>query len=181
MFLNIITPCSRPQNLWTISESINIPRDNYRWIVVFDADTLPNADLIPDNCEAYIHQDAASIAGHAQRNFALDLINRGHVYSNDDDTLIHPELWTSINDIDDDFISFIQLNKDSTIRLMGNSITYSFIDSHNFIVKHEIISDSRFVVSDYGADGLFAIECYEKAVTKLFIGKALSVYNALRD
>lgn len=29
MFLNIITPCTRPENLHKISESINIPKENY--------------------------------------------------------------------------------------------------------------------------------------------------------
>ena len=50
MFLNIITPCSRPHLLHRIAESINIPKENYRWIVVFDAETIP--DSIPV-CEAY--------------------------------------------------------------------------------------------------------------------------------
>lgn len=181
MFLNIITPCIRHYNLKAISQSINIPTNNYRWIVIFDAAELPSKDLIPDNCEAYIYQDANSIVGHAQRNFALELINQGHVYFNDDDTLIHPKLWTNIEDANADFISFTQLNKDSTVRLIGDTIMVGNIDSHNFIVKREIISDSRFIVSGYASDGAFAEECYKKAVTKLFINKALSVYNTLRD
>ncbi len=34
MFLNIITPCSRPDNLNEVSKSINIPPEHYRWIVL---------------------------------------------------------------------------------------------------------------------------------------------------
>ena len=72
MFLNIITPCSRPQNLETISKSINIPRENYRWIVVFDLEEVP--ENIPENCEAYAIKDTKSTSGNAQRNYALDLV-----------------------------------------------------------------------------------------------------------
>ena len=63
MYLNIITPCSRPENLHKIAESINIPKDNYRWIVVCDLDELPNANLIPQNCEIYTHKNKESVAG----------------------------------------------------------------------------------------------------------------------
>lgn len=181
MFLNIITPCSRPSNLWEISKSINIPRSNYRWLVIFDAAELPDAELIPDNCEVYTYQDANSTAGHAQRNFALDLITHGYIYSNDDDTVLHSDLWDAIKEQTADFISFTQLNKDNTVRLKGDIISVGSIDSHNFIVKLNTVSNVRFRITEYGADGYFAEECFQKAVTRLFINLPLSVYNILRD
>ena len=85
MFINIITPCSRPENLKVISESINIPKQNYRWIVVFDGFTYEEED-IPNNCEAYSIKDSNSIYGNAQRNFGIDLVTEGYLYFNDDDT-----------------------------------------------------------------------------------------------
>ena len=111
MFLNIITPCSRPQNLHTIAQSINIPKDNFRWIVVYDGIELPDKSLLPDICEAYFYQDPQSCVGHQQRNFAMDMISEGHIYFNDDDTILHNELWDSIKDLDNDFISFNQNTK----------------------------------------------------------------------
>ena len=96
MFLNIITPCCRPENLHTISKSINIPQTNYRWLVVFDMDNFPSNELIPDNCEIYLHRDVNSVAGHSQRNSVLNIISSGHVYMNDDDTIIHSSLWDEI-------------------------------------------------------------------------------------
>lgn len=179
MFLNIITPCSRPQNLYKISDSINIPIENYRWIVVFDFDSLPDNILIPNNCETYLHRDPKSIVGHAQRNFALNLITHGHVYSNDDDTILHKELWENIKDLDDDFITFFQEKKSGELRLTGD-VCVDKIDSHNFIVKHEIIGDTKFIIDKYNADGHFAVECYNKANTKNKIEKILSTYNFLR-
>jgi hypothetical protein len=180
MFLNIITPCSRPENLLTVANSINIPKENYRWIIVFDSVTLPDSKLIPDNCEVYTHTDKKSIAGSAQRNFALELINDGYVYSNDDDTIMHPELWENIKDLNNDFISFDQVWSSGTHRLYGNTIKLNYVDSHNFIVHTSLIGDERFVVDRYDSDGVFAENCYKRAKDKHYINKVLSVYNSLR-
>ena len=180
MFLNIITPCSRPQNLKKISESINIPRENYRWIVVFDFNVIPNNEYIPNNCEYYLHQNPQSTVGHAQRNFALDLINDGHIYFNDDDTVIYPDLWTNIKDLTNDFISFEQLSKDGTLRLKSNIIKEGHIDSHNFIVTKELVNDTKFIITHYGADGRFAEACFLKCKNPIHIPKPLSIYNQLR-
>jgi hypothetical protein len=181
MFLNIITPCSRPQNLKVISESI--PKD-CRWIVVFDGTELqdvPDTELqdLPDNCEAYYLKDVNSIYGNAQRNFALNLVTEGHIYFNDDDTIIHPDLWNEVKDKDADFISFKQSNKDGSLRLEGIEILPNFIDSHNFIVSAKCVN-TRWVLDRYDADAYFAMDCYKNAKQSLYIPKVLSVYNSLK-
>ena len=180
MYINIITPCSRPENLKKISESINIPKDNYRWIIVFDAVSLPNVDLIPINCEYYLHKDINSISGNGQRNYALKLVNTGYVYFNDDDTIIHPNLWDNIKNLDNDFISFQQLNINGSLRLNGNNISVGNIDSHNFIINNDIIGDNKFIINRYESDGIFAEECFKKSKTFIHINKPLSIYNYLR-
>jgi hypothetical protein len=180
MFLNIVTPCSRPENLHIISQSINIPTKNYRWIVVFDMDTFPDKKLIPSNCETYLHKDLNSIVGHSQRNFAIELINDGYIYFNDDDTIIHSDLWENIKNLTSDFISFTQLNKTGEVRLIGDKIKIGHIDSHNFIVSKDIVGDIRFKIDKYDADGYFASDCYSSSKTKTFINKPLSIYNFLR-
>jgi hypothetical protein len=180
MFLNIITPCSRPQNLVKISQSINIPTENYRWIVVFDMDEMPQDQIIPNNCETYLHRDPQSTVGHAQRNFALNLIQDGYVYMNDDDTIMHPNLWENIKDCTEDIISFAQENKDGSLRLSGENIALYQIDSHNFIVSYDIIEETKWDISLYYADGIFAETCAKKAKTKKYIPKILSTYNKLR-
>jgi hypothetical protein len=177
MFLNIITPCSRPHLLHAVAESINIPKENYRWIVVFDSETIPTD--IPE-CEAYCIKDVNSVCGNAQRNLAIDLVTEGWMYFNDDDTTMHPELWDNIKDLDEDFISFKQEDANGNPRLEGNVISIGRIDSHNFIVSRECIGDSKFYISRYDADGLFANECYKKTNNKIYIPKPLSIYNSLK-
>lgn len=184
MFINIITPCSRPENLHKISESINIPKQNYRWVVVFDSNILPDSNLIPNNCEFYLHKDKNSTSGNAQRNFALELIEQGHIYMNDDDTTIHENLWENIKDLNHDFISFSQSDKNGNLRLRGNLIKVNNIDSHNFIVSKDLMNNIRWIIDRYDADGYFAQENYEKAIINnrkvIFVDKVLSVYNNLR-
>lgn len=180
MFLNIITPCSRPENLIKISKSINIPTENYRWLVIFDMDEIPNEDLIPKNCEVYTHRNPDSVAGHSQRNFAIDLIKEGYLYSNDDDTELHPNLWENIKNLNCDFISFRQVEKGGKFRLEGNLIRVNHIDSHNFIVSMGVVGNTRYIEGRYDADGVFAEECYKKCKSTCHIKKTLSIYNSLR-
>jgi len=181
MFLNIVTPCSRPANLHTIASTITIPKENYRWIVVFDMDELPDPMYIPENCECHLHRDSKSIAGHAQRNFAAKLIDKGHIYQNDDDTALHPELWDSIKDLGHaDMITFAQLDTMGYVRLIGDVVELKKVDSHNFIVSKELVGDLEWQIERYDADGLFATDCAKRSTSKVYIPKILSIYNWLR-
>ena len=183
MFLNIITPCNKPENLHIISQSIGIPRDRYRWIVVFDLECMP--DNLPENGEYYIARNAHPIPntnskGDYQRNFALDLISHGHVYFNDDDSTLHSELWENINTLSNyDFISFCQSWNNGRIRLKGDRIEIGEIDTHNFICDSKLIGEVRWRLDIYESDGHFAKEVYRKSSNPIWLPKFLSVYNSL--
>jgi len=179
MYLNIVTPCSRPENLHTIASSINIPSDDYMWIVVYDGLELPSSDLIPSSCIIHSYQDPQSCYGHQQRNYAMDLIDKGHIYFNDDDTIIHSELWENIKDLDNDFITFNQNHNNGMPRLIDSGVRVGGIDSHNFIFKKDISIGLRFI-NDYCADGFFATECHARSTSYIHLSKVLSVYNSLR-
>jgi hypothetical protein len=178
MFLNIITPCIRPENLHAIAQTI--PQQDCRWIVVFDMLHIPTCEL-PSNAEYYAFKENDSISGNGQRNFALDMVTQGHVYFNDDDTLIHPDLWRSVQHLGDiDFISFPQVFSNGAQRLSGNRVEVCHIDSHNFIASMNAIGDTRWILGDYCADGHFAAQVYKQARSTVWLETPLSVYNALR-
>ena len=143
-------------------------------------DELPKKELLPLNCEPHLYREKGSVVGHAQRNYALNIIDDGYIYFNDDDTSIHPELWETIKNCNSDFISFIQLNKNGTTRLVGKVIDVRKIDSHNFIISRNTVGVSKFFIDKYDADGYFAKECYNKSLTKTHFNKPLSIYNLLR-
>lgn len=173
--VNIITPCSRPENLEQIAKSINFP--SYRWIVVFDG-PIPENRPVQAECYSVINKN--SISGNAQRNHALDLVENGWIYFNDDDTLVHPELSDAIKDLDADFASFKQVMPSGVLRLDGKSVTLNNIDSHNFIMDVSLLGNSRWNLQRYDADGVFAHECWLKSKKYKHVDKVLSIYNALR-
>ena len=181
MFLNIITPCTKPENLKTIEDSINIPQSHFRWIIVFDAYCIPKNIYIPKNCEAYSFHNNVGRFGNSQRNFALDIIKTGWVYFQDDDTTLHPDLWNNIKDCSADFIWFMQNYKDGTLRLDGKSVGVCKTDSHNFIAQMSIIKNNRWWNKLYEADGLFAQTIYQLSTSSVMIPKVLSIYNSLKD
>ena len=183
MYLNIITPCSRPENLISIGLSINIPLDNFRWIVVFDADEVPDLSVSKSqfkNTEFYAHRNINGCSGNSQRNFALDLVEDGYVYFQDDDTTMHQDLWENIKDLSQDFIHFNQSFADGNLRLNTAKVGVGYIDSHNFIVSMKLIGDLRWQIDKYEADGIFAEKCIEKKPSYISINKTLSIYNSLR-
>jgi hypothetical protein len=186
-FINIITPCSRLNNLAKIAESINIPWRMFRWIVVIDAHKQPS-DLvnIPKSAEAYWFKDKSS-SGNGQRNFALDLITKSppdkkyknFVYFLDDDTLMHPDLYKTINGLKNDFIHFDQQNTDGSHRI-GGTVKVNHIDSGNAIMDLSLIGDTRWRLDLYQADGIFMERVFAKAKNPLYLKQYLSTYNALR-
>lgn len=175
--INLITPCSRPENLHKIYQSINIPQENYRWIVVFDKDELPT-DL-PPTVEPYLYRHPDSRVGNGQRNYGIDLVTTGWVYFLDDDTLLHPQLWNEIKDLSDDFIHFGQEDKNK-LRLFGNRIMVEHIDSGCFVVNSKIIKDHKWPLKVYQSDGIFAMLVSNETDNKKYIPKVLSKYNALK-
>ena len=126
----------------------------------------------------FIYIETQKVVGVTHKE--IDLITDGHVYCNDDDTIIHPNLWENIKDLNEDFISFKQEIPNGEIRLNGDSVRVNYIDSHNFMVSRQTIGDSKWLIDSYAADGYFAIECYGKSLTKKYVPLVLSTYNSLR-
>src|SRR5213075_1536851 len=90
--LHVVTPCARIGNLSRIAESIraaSVP-DSVRlhWLVVLDDrfDIDPASAPI-DSAQVEICRDTTGVAGHAQRNYALERIDSGWVVFVDDDNL----------------------------------------------------------------------------------------------
>ena len=179
MLINIITPCSRPGNLAKMAASINIPPENYRWIVVFDAPAIPNIPL-PVNAGYYTIQNRGSVAGNAQRNLALSMVSDGYVMMLDDDTILHPELWQEVKDYTSDIICWKQANRDGTHRLGAGKFNVNHVDSGSFMVKRSVIGDIQWRLNVYGADGHFAEAVYSKSESQQTVEKYLSTYNYLR-
>lgn len=169
--LYIITPCSRPQNLETISNSIP---NKSSWIVVHDykyiMPDIPNA--------TFLKCDDTGLVGTKARNFALDTIK-----FNDDDNIIHPKLYQTIEPLLTNNFSIMtwgQLHKNNSIRLpsqvkpkVGN------IDTASFLISWKYNKLTRHRTDIYEHDGLYAEECANNG-PMLCINDYLCYYNYLR-
>lgn len=180
MLFNIITPCSRPDNLPKLFESLKTFSDKLVWYIVHDS--LDKRCIFNNKFnwikEFSFHLDGG-VAGHAQRNFALDLIESGYVYQLDDDNLLHPYLIPAIELRTERAITFAQIMDKGRIRL-GNSIRQTFIDQAQFILDRTLIGDCRYNPYNYCGDGEFIEELYNKHKDDFVtLSSPLCFYNAL--
>lgn len=177
--LYIITACSRPENLVTMSQSI--PKE-YSWVIVHDDRvSIPKIDnAIVLKCEH------TGIVGVKAQNFALDnlpLTDDDFVMLLDDDNVIHPEWYSVVSKLlhmDFSIMTWGQLHQNGSIRLepqpapqVGN------IDTASFLVSWKYNKHVRHVVDLYEHDGVYAQTCAMNGPV-LCVKGYLSFYNYLR-
>lgn len=180
MFINIVTPCSRPNNIEKIYESICIPLENYHWYIVLDMDFIPKGLPTNDNITYVPYRDANSLAGNSQRNLALELISGDYVYFLDDDTIMHSDFWNTVSGYSYDVIVFNQAFKDGSLRLFGGHIGPKVVDTGNVLIRRDTIGDIRWDVKEYNADGYFLRDVSKMTKSKKYIPKIISYYNKLK-
>jgi len=184
--LTIITPCSRKQNLFQMKQSI--PFEYVReWIIVYDGKyfqgdylfqdkTLKNNDKITE----YVHTNEKSACGNAQRNYALDQIKNPntYLYYLDDDNIIHPNFVNLLSLLEERYIyTFDQHN-----RILGNTIKVCYIDTAMFLIDYRLCKDIRWILHEYGADGYYIEECYNKNKDKwIYFNNIFCYYNYLNQ
>ena len=180
--INIITPCSRQDNLDIIVKSINFDLIN-KWYIVYD--TSKNRSYTKkfvDNpkIEEHFCSDNCAV-GNSQRNFGLDLVKDGFVYFLDDDNIIHPEFWNIIPTLDINYYyTFDQQRLYEGRILYGNRIKINYIDTAQYIIPKHLIKNLRWDIYKYEADGIFIIMINNLYPKKhKYISKIASYYNYL--
>lgn len=173
----IITPCSRPQNLETIS--LTIPKE-CQWVIVYDdkvnIDQINNAIVM--KCED------TGIVGTKGQNHALDnllLTDDDFILLHDDDNIIHPDWHKNASRyLNDDFsiMTWGQLHKDGSRRLRPSiNPTLNHIDTACFMISWKYNKHLRHQYC-YDHDGRYAEACAKNGPV-LCIDKYLSFYNYL--
>jgi hypothetical protein len=180
----IITPCSRPENLEKIRESIDFDNDNFlSWIIIYD---LRHMKFIKrySNCNKIVETGCTEegVNGHQIRNMALrEIVREGLIYFLDDDTIVHPFFWTIVNNFHQEIniYTFNLLDQNGTIHY-GNNPTIGNINTYQFIFHKKIINNYAFNPNDYYSDGLFIQTlCQENQDTSLFVNSIGGYYNWL--
>jgi len=173
--IEIITPCSRPENLSKLAKCMNA---STIWHICFDS---LKVGAVPVLFNAYISAVRESCWGNPQRNNAIRKVYKDSlVYCLDDDNLLHADFFTALSDhdlSDYDIITFDQLLEDGTIR-KGNNPTRTNIDQAQFLIRKSIHEPYE---QEHDADGILIEKLVKKYPDKwLYIPKVLCYYNRLK-
>lgn len=190
--ISIVTPCSRPENLKSLYDSINFPCN---WYIVFDKEQKEYAELL-DNPDFdflkqnWIHTFAVKggVSGNLQRNLALDHIPSSFVHFLDDDNLMHPEFYTITKRIlrqerNKKCIFYSQqLEEVGKVRnVTFKDIKVGKIDQAQFLIHTDLIGAQKYE-QKYEADGIFINQIFEQSDKGLFTtfnDKPIVYYNKL--
>ena len=202
--LYIVTPLSRPKNLWHLYLSIMQARSeaellDIKWFVVVDSSKVTpeevqtRVSINPGWMKIRYIENEKSKWGMAQRNAAMEQLTQmdGWVYFLDDDTILHHDFVSFMDEWFYDAqemervkaLVFSQEFRTGHLRLLAapDNVKVGSIDMGQVLIHTSLIGETRFALDQYISDGIFIEEIYKKQPGRFrFIGKALSIYNALR-
>lgn len=183
--LSIITPCTRPENLMRLKESIPFEYV-HEWIIVYDTSKVENPHLFQDDKIKEYSCQGDSIVGNIQRNYGLDhLTGDTYVYFLDDDTIMHPDMGDFLKTIEPNHLYTFDQSRNSSVfpytdRLTGDKIEMFHIDTAMFLIDSSLCKTIRWVADEYTADAIFIVECYSANPSNwMYVNRVLSYYNHL--
>lgn len=193
--LNIITRCTRPENLIKVKDSIfNNQLFDLKWWIIFDTANLSQIDTdilsqVSNLAQIKFIPSVIGDYGHQSINLCLDEINVGLVYVLDDDNILHENFQERLlfyleNNSDKKGFIFNQkvCHKDFSgldIRqAKPENVKVGHIDMAQFVLTRELIGDNRLNSGNYKADGVFIENIYnENSEDFLIIDEILCYYN----
>ncbi len=191
MILNIITPCTRVDNLPLLRNSILEAKKDIlveiNWYIVVDGPKI-SLNVLTDDHIKIISQYITvphSISGNGQRNRALDQIEEGIVCFLDDDNLLHPRFIKKLSDLvvlKGSRIGMVCKQELSPGRIRAIRVKKGKIDAAQFAADIRMIGRCRWRLNDYSADGEFIEAIYQSEPENFVsIQEVLSYYNKLNQ
>lgn len=192
--INIITRCTRCDNLLSISETVFTSLFDINWYVLFDTNRISDIDIkilkkLTDLGVHIKYLEGDSIGlGMNMVNQILDEITDGWVYILDDDNIIHPNFYNKLDElIDEDTYSiFVFDQKVGGKDFSGLDIREArpentkvgSIDSAQFLIHIGHYGDTKRFNNTYTADGELIEQLYNtRSEEFIFINQELCYYN----
>ena len=179
MKLSIITPCSRPENLATMVDSMNFEYID-KWIIVYDTSRDRTYTKQFTNHSKILELECSDpgVTGNPQRNLGLTIVKEGFVFILDDDNIVHPEFWNVIPTLDENYY----YTWDQENGLKGDKIELEHIDTSMFLVPKKIMKNLKWKADErWYADYIFIKTIHDFYADKhIYIPKSLCYYNKLR-
>jgi len=179
--IHIITPCTRPENLAVMQQSIP---PECTWTIVLDS----SVSEMPEGggLKATIYRSPnTGHWGNPNRNFALEHMNFDDldwIYVLDDDNIIHPEWYRHVKDLNDSALTTVawgQVWQNGSVRLHPSSVPrVGEIDTSCYMVRGHVMKRERYAM-DYTADGMMAERVFTYGGYHC-LNEYLGYYNYLR-
>jgi glycosyltransferase involved in cell wall biosynthesis len=180
----IVTPSRRPFNTQLISNTI--PQE-CEWVVVFD-NTVKNEHQIENAIT--IKSNETGFWGNPNRNIGLEYIkeqlnpsDNDWIYILDDDNILHPNWWNTIQsylNTDSSIITWGQVWANEEPRTQATDTPkIATIDTSQYMVRWSVAKNLRFE-NIYEADGIYAEEAAKQG-SVLKLDQYLGYYNFLRS
>jgi hypothetical protein len=179
--LVVVTPCSRPENLELVRQSLDFSRIE-AWHVIYDTRHAPlvprfegHPKIVESGCAA------PGVAGHQIRNQFLESLGTDVklVYFLDDDNTVHPAFW-SLPLGRRGLWTFDMQYADGAVR-RGDTPLVNQIDTAQFVFSSDIAFGLRFTADAYNADGMFVHDLWERDPDAwTYCPGVAATYNRLR-
>jgi hypothetical protein len=185
--LHLITPCSRPENLSVIVESLreNLKGIDWQWWVMIDDRLARHPGAILDH-RMWIFQarpQPETFAAGFLRNMALGHLSEGWAYGLDDDTIIHPQLAATLTKADQEGLNVAAwpVMKWNSDRVSNDPTQGDWADTAAFSWKVECFPELRWKDDDRNCDVHFFEELKTHPRAKLgHFPEPAAYYNYLR-
>jgi len=200
MKINIITRCTRAENLEQVKKSIfsNVPDQiSIDWHIIFDTAKINTIDkqlmqsLLKENIYLYFNHCGDFKCQHYYTNKLIaDVIDLGYIYILDDDNIIHENFYEKVLEYSDkkvlifsqwvggfDFSGLdIRTAKPENVKVGKIDCAQYFVD-RDLIVKHDC-----FYGDGYCADGFFITKLFSLAPQEFAFEKdVLCYYNYITE
>jgi glycosyltransferase involved in cell wall biosynthesis len=199
--LNIITRCTRVNNIGSVMRSIfknNTDNIDIQWWVVFDTRNLKEVDidvlkeLSEVKCKQLYYSGEDGDFGHGLINKTIDQIDDGWIHVLDDDNILHDNFINRFSEI-------VKENPDKKAIIVSQSVggrdftgldirvaspdncKVRGIDMAQFILRRDLLSDKYRIPSmNYAGDGMMIEQIFnENSNDFVFVDEVLCHYNGL--
>lgn len=187
MTLHIITPCSRPENIAALQQSVNRYAAQAIHHICFDTSKVQGrfATFTPDRTKIYTAE--GGVSGNLQRNTVIQALKAtadpmDWLFVLDDDNLLHPNFMQLLHqpELQDrrcNILTFDQELEHGVIR-KGNDTRVGYIDQAQFMIRLGLQEEYE---QDYNADGILISRLIAKNLNSwLYLPRTYSYYNRLR-
>lgn len=164
MRTHVLTAVTRPENLAEIGRSLE------RAIARADADVVWHLRFDPSQ---------EHVGGQQIKNELLEEIEDGWIWFLDDDTLVHPDIFTHLDE-DYDAVVFSMQYDDHRLHADPKNAKHGEIDIGQAILKRALIGEDR-ILPLYDGDGHFLEHLLGRENARvLYIDEIRTYYNAIK-